>query len=1001
MRNSVVFAIAGCLAPIALARAADGGIPIASGGEARCSIVLPLKASPSQIYAAEELRRFTKEMTGADLGIVRDDAALPASAILLGDTRHVTDILGAKFDVVTLGDDGFRIVARHPHVLVLAGPVRGTLYGAYELLERFGGCRWYAKHHSVIPKHSQWSIPATDVTQRPAFAMREPFWWGMFEGDFAARCRVNGNSPRLEERHGGKITFGDGYFVHTFNRLVPPEEFFVAHPEYFSEIGGKRTAERAQLCLTNPDVLRIATERILAAIRKNPRARLFSVSQNDWHGACECAACAAIDEREGSKAGTMITFVNKVAEAVEKEFPNVWIETLAYQYTRKPPKTVRPRSNVVPRLCSIECDFSKPIDESTYQENLKFVDEIRGWAAITDKLYIWDYVTNFGNYLGPHPNFGALAANVKFFRSNRVVGLFEQGAYQAPHAEFAELRAWVLAKLLWDPQREMTGLYDDFFGGYYGPAAAPVRAYFDALQKVGASKECVLRIGSPPDAPWYPEGFFERAAKLWAEAEQLVSGDARFSYNVRMGAMPVMYARLMRWPKMDVRHVWRDGGYRPEGVDLEYAELATNLLKRMKEGKVTHVAENAQRHAQLEALWRGRSEGFMPVRVQSGDWSAGVVPEMGARVVELKRGDGQNLISADGGGVDAVNGSTRFFDFGEMPYGRSGGAGGSLRLSRDPRGPVEMVRDISIREGVLSITDKFINRKAAAGMVEPVLRAAFPMTGSVSVRSGDGGWRTCDVPADQTHASMSLPLETPIQRELLIYGGHKGRAVRVSLPGISLRRLWLLADARGGFARLFASCSPTNLAAGAGLELPISICSTADPADLPQATPETPHRPGRVIIEDIQFRLGKPGEWGELAPDIGADDGYAAKLFGTHHEWCLQWSVDPALFEAGAKYRARLRVRVEKSGQDGMAFSAGIYDAIRRKGVAHIQPKVDAVGDGYAWYDIGEWTPEGGQYVWAAPGMMRKGGTGSAVKSVFIDRAEMIRSGDGHRHPSP
>lgn len=996
MRNPFVFLIAGCLAPVAVARAADGGILVASGGEARCSIVLPVKASPSQIYAAEELRRFTKEMTGADIGIVRDDAALPPSAILLGETRHTADILGAGFDIGALGDDDFRIVARHPHVHVLAGPVRGTLYGVYELLERFGGCRWYAKHHSVIPRHPGWSIPATDITQRPAFTMREPFWWGMFDGDFAARCRVNGNSPRLEERHGGKITFGDGYFVHTFNRLVPPEEFFATHPEYFSEIGGKRTAERAQLCLTNPDVLRIATERILAAIRKNPRAKLFSVSQNDWHGACECAACAAIDEREGSKSGTMITFVNKVAEAVEREFPGVWIETLAYQYTRKPPKTVRPRSNVVPRLCSIECDFSKPIDESTYQENLKFVDEIRGWAAITDKLYIWDYVTNFGNYLGPHPNFGALAGNVKFFRSNRVVGLFEQGAYQAPHAEFAELRAWVLAKLLWDPQREMAELYDDFFGGYYGPAAAPVRAYFGALQKVGASEECVLRIGSPPDAPWYPEGFFDRAAKLWAEAEQLALGDARFSYNVRMGAMPVMYARLMRWPKMDVRHVWRDGGYRPEGVDREYAELAANLLKRMKEGKVTHVAENAQRHAQLEALWRGRSEGFMPVSIRSGEWSAGIVPEMGARVVELKRRDGQNLISADGGGVDAVNGSARFFDSGEIPYGRAGGAESRLRLSRDPRGPVEMARDVSIGEGMLSITDKFINRKAAAGMVEPVLRAAFPMSGSVSVRSGAGGWRTCSVPADQMFASMSLPLETPIQRELLIFGGHKDRAVRVSLPEIPLRRLWLLADARGGFARLFASCTPTNLAAGAGLELPVSICPAADAAEFPQASPEAPHHPGRVIIEDIQFRLGNPGEWGEMATDAGADDGYAAKLFGTHHEWCLQWSVDPALFEAGRKYRARLRVRVEKSGQDGMAFSAGIYDVIRRKGVAHIQPKVGEAGDGYAWYDIGEWTPEAGQYVWAAPGMIRKDGTGSAVKSVSVDRAEMIRSGDNH-----
>lgn len=972
--------------------AASAGVVVASGGAPRCAIVVSTAASPSQLYAAEELRRFTKEMTGADLKITRDDGPLPDSAILLGETRHGTSILGAGFNVAAVGDDGFRIVSKPPHVLVLGGPVRGTLYGVYELLERNGGCRWYAKHHALIPKHAEWSIPVMDITQQPAFPMREPFWWGMFDGDFAARSRANGNAPRLEARHGGKITFGQGFFVHTFNTLVPPAEFFGTHPEYFSEIGGKRTAERAQLCLTNPDVLRIATERILAAIRKNPSAKLFSVSQNDWHGACECASCSAIDEREGSHSGTMIAFVNRVAEAVEKEFPDVWIETLAYQYTRRPPKTVRPRTNVVPRLCSIECDFSKPIDGSTYEQNLRFVEDIRGWAAITDKLYVWDYVTNFGHYLGPHPNFGALAGNVRFFKANRVVGLFEQGAYQSPHAEFAELRAWVLAKLLWDPTREMGELYDDFFAGYYGPAAAPVRAYFNSLQKIGASKECVLRIGSPPDAAWYPGGFFERGAKLWEEAEQLASGDARFGYNVRMGAMSVMYARLMRWPRMDVRHVWRDGAYRPVGVDAEYAELAMGLLKRMKEGGVTHLAENADRHAQLEALWRGRTEGFSPVKINSGGWTVGVVPEMGGRVVQFHGDDGRDLVSPEGGGLDAVEGRDRAFDPGDRPYGKIGGNTSEIHLSRDRRGPIEVFRDISVKDGQLSATAKFINRKTVAHEMAPILRVALPMSGGVCVKpaSSPGGWKIFSVPKDQTYAISSLPPEQWAGRDLLVFGGEKGIAARLQLPNVNLDRLWLLADARGGFARLFVACAPTNLPPGGSIELPIRIAATRDLGELPEAPAPVAHRAGRVAIEDVQFRLGRPGEWGEIGQDPSAEDGYAAKLFGTHHEWCLQWPVEPELFEKGARYRARLRLRVEKSGTEGTAFWAGIYDAIRRKGVAQIHPKAAELADGYHWYDIGTWVPEAGQYLWAGPGMIPKGGK-SAVKNVFIDRAEMIR----------
>ncbi|MBM4035803.1 MAG: DUF4838 domain-containing protein, partial [Planctomycetes bacterium] len=452
--------------------AQGGGLTLAARGQpAVYTIVAPAAGSPSQRHAAEELQAFIERLTGVRLPIAADDAPLPERAILLGATRHTAAVLGKAPDLAALGDDGFRLVTRPPHLLILGGPVRGTLYGVYEVLERFGGCRWYASWHSVVPRLEALAVPALDETQRPAFAMREPFWFDFFDGGLAARNKANGNAMRLEEKHGGKIRFGAGLFVHTFEALCPPGEFFAAHPEYFSEINGRRVKDHSQLCLTNPNVVRIVTERLLARIRKDPTARLYSVSQNDWHNFCTCPNCKAVDEREGSHAGTMIAFVNQVAEAVEKEFPDAWIETLAYQYTRKPPKTVRPRRNVVPRLCTIECDFALPLDRSTFEENRKFVEEIRGWSAMTDKLYIWDYTTNFRNYTAPFPNVLALQDNVRFFRDNRVVGLFEQGAYQGRHADFAELKAWLLAKWLWNPDLPADPLLKDFFEGYYGAAA--------------------------------------------------------------------------------------------------------------------------------------------------------------------------------------------------------------------------------------------------------------------------------------------------------------------------------------------------------------------------------------------------------------------------------------------------------------------------------------------------------------------------------------------------
>jgi len=601
--KKLVFLFAAAFVPMVLCAQ---GLAIATRGQsAMCSIVRPANATPSQIYAAGEFQKFTEQMTGVKLPILTDDAPLTGPAVLVGDTRYTAQLLGAPCDVGALGKDGFRLKTCQDHLLILGGPLRGTLYGVYEVLERFGGCRWYASWHSVIPKRDTFAVPALDETQRPAFALREPFWYDMFNGDLAARNKANGNAMRLEERHGGKIRFGGGLFCHTFNPLCPPEEFFASHPEYFSEIDGKRVKEHTQLCLTNPEVLKIVTARVLERIRKDPSAKLFSVSQNDWHNCCTCPACKAVDDREESHAGTLIQFVNQVAEAVEKEFPEVWIETLAYQYTRKPPKTIRPRRNVVPRLCTIECDFSRPLDGNAFGQNLKFVEDIRGWSAMTDKLFIWDYTTDFRGYITPFPNVLALQGNVRFFRDNRVVGLFEQGAYQGRHGDFAELKAWLLAKWLWNPDLPAEPLLNDFFAGYYGAAAPLVRRYFDEVHTFYNDPEKKpLRIFDDVKNLVIPGDFYDRAATLWQQAEAAVKDSPAHLYNVRMGGIPVLFARLSRAPRQEAVKVWVTAEPGRYAVSPETRGLAAELLARFAEAKDIRISESEEHHDATLAQWK-------------------------------------------------------------------------------------------------------------------------------------------------------------------------------------------------------------------------------------------------------------------------------------------------------------------------------------------------------------------------------------------------------------
>ena len=607
-RTLIVFAIAIGMNAIA------GDLILAERGKSPAyTLVYPANASESQKYAAEELQRFIAEATGVTLPIADDQGELPAKAILLGNTRHTGSLLKEEPAWDKLGMDGFRLKALPPHLLVLGGPVRGTLYGGYEILERFAGCRWYTSWHSVIPQRQTLTVPDNlDDTQIPAIAMREPFWFDYLKGgngDFAARNRANGNSMSLEAKHGGhSFRFGrDLWYCHTFEHLCSPDEFFETHPEYFSEVNGKRLKYPSQLCLTNPDVLKLVTERVLEHIRKDPTAKYYGVSQNDWYNYCTCPACKAIDDREESHAGTMVLFVNAIAEAVEKEFPDKIIETLAYQYTRKPPKFARLRHNVIPCLCSIECDFAFPLDKSPYAQNRSFVEDIKRWSEQTDQLFVWDYTTDFHAYTVPFPNVLALQDNIRFFKKNNVKLLFEQGAYQGRHGDFAELKGWLLSKWMWNPDIPAETLLEDFFNGYYGKAAPYVRDYFDALHSFYRdTAERPLTIFLSPQNVAIPDTFLVRAEQLWRLAEEAVKDSPAHLYNVRMGAFPVLFTRFMREDRFGTPEVILTANPALINPPESLRQLAKACLERLNEAKDIRLSEGLGTHndwvKRIEAL---------------------------------------------------------------------------------------------------------------------------------------------------------------------------------------------------------------------------------------------------------------------------------------------------------------------------------------------------------------------------------------------------------------
>jgi hypothetical protein len=506
------------------------------------SIVVPTNALPSEKYAAEELQKYLEKISGVRLPINAESDKAPYHEILIGNCSELRKI-GLSGKVEGLATDGFILQTDHDRLVIAGNQPRGTLYGVYALLEEKLGVRWFTSDLEVVPHTNRISLPTLSETHVPALHYREVYWTEIMRApDFAARHRLNGNSYQLTAKHGGRFAV---YFpfVHSFDTLIPPE-LYKDHPEYFPLINGKRVNGYVQRCLSNPDVIKLGISTVREWIKAHPEATIFSVSQNDTGHWCQCEACKALDDREGSPAASMVQFVNTIAGDIEHDFPNIRIDTLAYQYTRKPPKTLRPRANVIVRLCSIECCFAHPLETCSSEQNRRFRGDIVTWQPIAPALYVWDYTPNFGHYQQPFPNLDSLQPNVQFFVQHGVQGLFEQGNYSSGgNGELGPLRSYLLAKLLWDPNTDMARHTREFTDAYYGQAAPNVRAYLDLLQHQVRGKDVHAHIFDSPKAAYLNQEFLDSAEKILDDALR-AADDETIRARVQVALLPVWYVRL-------------------------------------------------------------------------------------------------------------------------------------------------------------------------------------------------------------------------------------------------------------------------------------------------------------------------------------------------------------------------------------------------------------------------------------------------------------------------
>lgn len=526
----------------------NSGIRLVIKGESAYTIVIPNGASTAEVRAAIFFKDHIKKISGCEIPLVHSDEPISDYCIVISKSNEIKEA------------DGFEIKAEDRSLYIYGGHNKGCIYGVSEILEKYLGIRYYSPQFVFIPQSKDITLPMLQISDAPVNSFR------CVNGDFIKDQNYK-DFHRLNET---SDVFAEGYYVHTFHKLLPWQDYFKNHPEFFAFMNGKRIID--QLCLSNPDVLEIVIKKLGEEMKRQPDKQLWSVSQDDNFSYCQCDQCKKTIEEEGSPAGPLIRFVNKVAEA----FPDKTISTLAYQYSRQAPLLTKPLDNVQIMLCTIELNRSKPITKDPLGK--QFVKDLEDWGKITNHIYLWDYTVNFSHSISPFPNIHVLQPNLKLFADNNVREHFQQSNTGIAH-EFSELKSYLLAKLLWNPEVDVTSVINEFADGYYGPASPFIRKYIYSLKNNIQKSDEWLDIYGHPTA--YQNSFLsaENIAvynSYFDEAEKASSLLPEYLLHVKTARMPLQYA-IMEIGKNDM--FGERGWYKEENGEFVPRQEMIDMLE--------------------------------------------------------------------------------------------------------------------------------------------------------------------------------------------------------------------------------------------------------------------------------------------------------------------------------------------------------------------------------------------------------------------------------------
>lgn len=622
---------------------AQTGNYIAYDGSSDYSILLPESPQPAETTAASELSAILREVTGAALDVVAENKVKNVSTsgyfISIGETKLYKS---QDFRAENLNTDGFLIKTVDNTLFIVGENQRGTLYGVYEFLEREAGCRFLTPTYDHIPTVTRLGLRALDVKEIPVFSTRSDFYWPMsYDTQYTAKMRYLSQFSGFKELSvpiGGSLTTYWNETGHSFYLFVPHTEFYAQHNDWFSG----PDSVNSQPCFSNglnndgtlkegESFMRTLIERVKQKLIDEPSLTHIMLGQQDNDNVCTCKNCRdQIAALGGQRSAQLVLVTNTVAREVSNWLKEqgsdrkITFVTFSYWWSMNAPTVkkedgtvvaaneyVIPRDDVYIFFAPIGACYNHAINDTSCSKNVVDIyGQFENWRAITDRFYVWDYAVNFNDYLSWYPNLGVLKQNLLYYRDMGVAGVLTEGSITGQNFYQQDLISWLLSKLMWDPDQDITELRKEYDRYYFGEAAGPIvtqftdfmNAYFEKVSRTQSDSVLHAAIYTT-HTPWLvssdtlnakmlgmAQNYMEQAKEAIRSDENLTDKQKeQYLYNLKQVEIQIMYMKYRNYDS--VFYTTDEARY---NFMVEFFDLAEEL-------NVNALMENGKSLAELRA----------------------------------------------------------------------------------------------------------------------------------------------------------------------------------------------------------------------------------------------------------------------------------------------------------------------------------------------------------------------------------------------------------------